>query len=210
MIIAVNKPKGVSSYDVIRKLKKNYPGKKIGHGGTLDPLATGVLVVAIGRQDTKQLSKILKDSRKIYEATIRLGAFSETDDLEGPIQEIDVNKKPSLLQIKNVLQEFTGKIKQFPPKYSAIKINGVPAYKRARRGENFKIKSKDVIVHDIKLLEYNYPFLKIKVETGSGVYIRSLARDIGKKLKTGAYLHELKRVSVGKFKIKEAKNISEF
>lgn len=199
-VFAVYKPKGKTSYDVVRQLKKKYPDEKIGHGGTLDPLAEGVLVVGVGRQATKNLGTILKNTKKVYRAEIELGKTSETDDAEGSITPIENINKPTREKLKKVLNSFIGNIQQAPPRYSAIKIKGVPAYKRVRKGEKFSIPVKQVTIHNIRLIDYTYPIFKIEVICGSGVYIRSLARDIGKKLKTGAYLKNLIRTAVGKYK----------
>jgi len=189
-------------------LKKKYPGKKIGHGGTLDPLAEGVLVVGIGREGTRQLHTVLKGTNKTYIATIELGKTSETDDAEGPItQMIQPYDIPSLEDIQSVLSTFEGSILQIPPQYSAVKIDGVPAYKRARRGEQFTLKPKQVTINSIRLLKYEFPVISFKVVSGSGVYIRSLARDIGVKLKTGAYVTSLVRTAVGSYDQNEAIHI---
>lgn len=201
-IFAVYKPKGISSYDVIRKLKKKYQGERIGHGGTLDPLAEGVLVIGVGRAATKKLSFVLKDADKEYVATIELGGVSETDDSEGPVASVKrkvSSEKLNATQIQRALRTFVGEIKQVPPKYSAAKIRGVSAYKRARRGEEFSLKPKKVTIRKIELLTYAFPILKIWVVCGSGVYIRALARDIGEKLKTGGYLKSLVRTRVGEY-----------
>ncbi|OGK58805.1 tRNA pseudouridine(55) synthase TruB [Candidatus Roizmanbacteria bacterium RIFCSPLOWO2_02_FULL_43_10] len=197
-IIAVYKPKGISSYDVIRKLKQTFPGEKIGHGGTLDPLAEGVLVVGIGQDATRQLGEVLKGTQKEYEVIIKLGEISETDDSEGPIH-TGSDIKPSLSRVTDVLQQFMGEILQTPPQYSAVKVHGKPAYLRMRRGEKVVLEPRRVEILTIDVQSYQYPFLTLRIVCGSGVYIRSLARDIGSALKTGAYVYELKRTRVGDF-----------
>lgn len=206
-LYGVYKPLGISSYDVIRQLKRAFPGQKIGHGGTLDPLAEGVLVVAIGSAYTKQLSEVLKGTEKVYEAVVRLGEISETDDSEGPIKGSDPKKVgPSFTQpeLEKILSFFVGTIQQTPPKYAAIKIGGVPAYKRARRGEEVIPEPKTVHIERIALLSYVYPDVTLEVTCGSGTYIRALARDMGEKLGCGAYLKALKRTRVGQFTAEEA------
>jgi len=205
-IFPVYKPLGISSYDVIRKLKKHFPGEKIGHGGTLDPLAEGVLVVGVGKEATRQLQTVLKGTNKTYEAGIELGKISETDDSEGPISESIEwgGEVPTREEVEKVLATFLGETQQIPPKYSAIKIKGVPAYTRARRGEEFDIEPKTITIRSIDLLEYNFPSLSVRVVAGSGTYIRSLARDIGKALGCGAYMKALKRTAVGEYTIDEA------
>lgn len=198
-IIPVYKPKGPTSYDIVAKVKKITGEKKIGHAGTLDPMASGVLVIGIGRESTKKLKDIVGQEKE-YLATIHLGATSTTDDAEGLISSQPCH--PELVSgsmIKKIIQHFIGKIQQTPPAYSAIKIKGQRAYKLARRGEKPELKARTVEIKDIELISYKWPRLKIKVITGPGVYIRSLARDIGAELKVGGYLEKLERTRVGKF-----------
>jgi len=199
----IYKPKGPTSYDIIRELKKQTEEKRIGHGGTLDPLASGVLIVAIGSEFTKQLDEIAHTDKE-YLATIKLGQTSSTGDEEGEKTDIKYEKEPSENEIKTVLNLFVGKIKQTPPAYSAVKISGIPSYKLARQGKKVPLKERTVSIYETKFLEYNWPILKIDVKCSSGTYIRSLAEDIGKSLKTGAYLSDLVRLRVANFKIKDA------
>lgn len=202
-IFAVYKLRGVTSHDVVNLVRKKTGVKRVGHGGTLDPLAEGVLVIAVGRENTKLLDKYVKGDKE-YIATLRLGYTSETDDEEGNKTIVDTNKQPDLLTIQEIIKGFIGNIKQTPPHYSAIKINGKEAYKRIRKGEDFKMEERDVFIKRIEILKYEYPALELKIECGTGVYIRSLARDIGDKLKTGAYLSKLIRTRVGEFKLEDA------
>lgn len=197
------KPKGISSYDLIRKIKKTFSLKeKIGHAGTLDPLACGVLVIAIGSKFTKKLAKIV-NKEKEYIAEIFLGMESLTDDEEGQKIKIKVNKRPSKDDIQTVLKKFIGKIYQTPPLFSAVKIGGRPAYWYARRNKKIKLTPRLVEIKNIKILKYNWPILKIKVICQKGVYIRSLARGIGQELKVGGYLKNLIRTRLGNFKIED-------
>ncbi len=152
-IFAIYKPKGPTSNGILRKIKKLTGIEKVGHAGTLDPLACGVLVVGVGREATKQLGKIVEKDKE-YITKIRLGAESATDDAEGEIREFEVTKKPTLKKIKTIIQEFKGKIEQTPPVYSAVKVAGQEAYKRARRGEKFVIKPRLVEIKDIKIISY--------------------------------------------------------
>jgi len=198
-IFGVYKEKGITSYDVIDKIKKITGEKRVGHAGTLDPLAKGVLVVAVSRENTKKLKNIVKKEKE-YFATIKLGEYSATDDEEGEKEKVKILKIPSKEKIQTTLNGFTGIIWQRPPLYSAVKIKGKPAYKLARAKKEFTIKKRQVEVKDLKLIKYKWPYLKIKVITGPGTYIRSLARDIGRKLNTGGYLKSLERIKVGKFK----------
>jgi tRNA pseudouridine55 synthase len=196
-IIPIYKPIGCTSYDIIRQIKKKVVEKKIGHGGTLDPFAEGVLVVAVGREATKQLSVVLNHTIKTYEATIFLGATSTTDDREGEVRVIRELPLPiPIEEIESCLKKFIGEILQTPPVYSAVKIQGMPAYKRTRLGEKLVLQPKTVLVKEIKILEYSYPELKIELTCGSGFYVRALARDLGEKLGVGGYLKELKRTRI--------------
>ena len=202
-IFAVNKPVGISSHDVIYQLRRKTGIKRIGHAGTLDPLASGVLVVAVGREYTKQLDTIVK-SEKEYIAEIFLGETSTTDDMEGEKTVINQEIKPSLQETETIIKQFIGKIMQTPPIYSAIKQKGKVAYKEARKGNALILEPREVEIKDIEIINYEFPIIKLKITCGKGVYIRSLARDIGEKLKTGGYMKSLIRTRVGEFKIKDA------
>ena len=195
-VIAVYKPKGWSSYDVIRRLKRETGEKRIGHGGTLDPFAEGVLIVGIGREGTKQLGTILKNTLKTYQGVIVFGASSTTDDPEGVITHQENFVMPDKKDIEETCKKFIGEIWQTPPIYSAVKLQGQPAYKRVRRGEEVVLQPKQVLVKEIKILEYAPPRVKIEVTCGSGVYIRALARDIAETLGTKGYLEELIRTRI--------------
>lgn len=209
-IIAVNKPKGPTSHDMIDRLRRLTGEKRIGHAGTLDPLASGVLVVAIGREFTKQIDSLMK-TEKEYVAMIKLGETSSTDDAEGEKRVFinvwtgrDSAPLPDESSVKNVLSKFIGEIMQTPPAYSAIKMKGKKAYELAREGKAVEMKPRPVWIKEIELLKYDWPFLRIRVTCGPGVYIRSLARDIGEKLGVGGYMAELERIRVGNFKIENA------
>jgi tRNA pseudouridine55 synthase len=202
-IFAVYKPKGMSSHDVIYHVRKATGVKRVGHGGTLDPLASGVLVVAVGRENTRQLATIVAKEKE-YMATIKLGLESTTDDEEGEKNIIDESRMPQLDEIKATVTPFIGSISQMPPIYSALKVKGKNAYKYARQGKQVVLKARMVIIKDIEIISYEYPILVIQVVTGPGVYIRSLARDIGKNLGTGAYLADLERTRVGEYTLENA------
>ncbi len=209
------KPKNWSSYDVIRFLKKELNEKKIGHGGTLDPLAEGVLIIGIKREGTKRLAQFLKEKDKEYIATIILGGVSETFDVEGEISYLEVKKWPTEEKIKKCLKKFKGKILQVPPPYSAVKISGKSAYKLARIGKKLELKPREVFVSEIQLLDYRLLKeklleIKVRLKVKSGFYVRSFANDFGKILNTGGVLKELLRTQVGEFKIKEAITIEDF
>lgn len=198
MIIAVWKPKGISSNKYLTQIKKITGIKKVGHAGTLDPLASGILIVGIGRESTKKLFDQLQKEKE-YIAKIKLGEESTTDDEEGEKTIWKVGKPPLISIINNVVHSFIGEIEQTPPQYSAVKIKGKEAYKYARKGQAVKLKPRKALIKDIQIISYNYPYLILKVTTGPGVYIRTLAKDIGEKLKTGGYIAELERTRVGEF-----------
>jgi len=212
--ILVNKPKGVTSHDVVARARKilyslGHDKVKIGHGGTLDPNATGLLILAIGREYTKKLAEIAQKTVKTYEAEIILGSRSSTDDSEGKITKGNDLKNLKTEDIKRVLKSFLGMQKQVPPIYSAVKIKGKKAYELARKGKSIKLAARKIRVYDITLVSYKYPTLKIVCKVSSGTYIRALARDIGEKIGTGAYLKELRRIRVGRFSIKNAVGLNE-
>jgi len=207
-IIAVYKPVGVSSFDAIKRLRLLTGLRKIGHAGTLDPLAKGVLVIGIGKEACKSLAENVKKEKE-YLATIKLGQESSTDDGEGTKKTTKNAKKPKLEEIKSILPKFQGLVSQIPPIFSAIKVNGQRAYSLARKGKSFSLKPRTIEIKQIELLRYKWPNLRIRVITGPGVYIRSLARDMGRKLGCGGYLTSLERTRVGEFISKEAKHIYE-
>lgn len=206
-IFAVYKPRGVTSHDIVNQVRRKTGVKRVGHGGTLDPLAEGVLVIAVGREFTKQLDKYVKGDKE-YVATLQLGYNSETDDAEGEKTKIS-DIRPKTDEIRKVLKGFVGSISQMPSKYSAIKVQGKEAYKRIRKGEEFEMEPRSVEIKEIEVVNYEYPILEIRVSCGTGTYIRSLARDIGEKLKTGAYLFQLIRTRVGEFSLENVMKIEE-
>ena len=208
MIFAIYKSKGPTSNFIVQKIKRITGIKKVGHAGTLDPLAKGVLVIGVGRASTKKLSQVVAKEKE-YLATIKLGLKSTTDDEEGIKEKITVLERPNKKDIQKVIKKFEGEILQVPPIYSAIKIKGKEAYKLARKGQEVQLKPRKVKVKKITLQDYKWPYFKIRVVTGPGVYIRSLARDIGQNLKTGGYLSNLERTRVGKFNRDNALNFTQ-
>lgn len=208
MLLNVLKPKGMTSHDVVDAIRRITKEKRVGHSGTLDPFAEGVLVVAVSRESTKQLQNLLK-SDKEYIALIELGKESSTGDPEGDITIIKEKVSISKKDIEKVLKQFIGEIEQTPPIYSAIKIKGVPAYKLARKGKSPILKKRKVTIYSIKILSFKSPLLELKIKSSSGTYIRTLAKDIGEKLNTGAYVKELKRTRVGAYSIEDSKTLKE-
>jgi tRNA pseudouridine55 synthase len=204
--LLIDKPAGWTSHDVVAKvrniLKKEAGHKvKVGHTGTLDPFATGLLVLMVGNY-TKKAAEFSKLD-KTYEAEITLGSVSSTGDIEGEITKKS-DDKPSLDDIYRALEQFTGEIEQTPHRFSALKIDGQRAYKLAREGKEVILEPRKITIYSIKNVEYNYPKLKLITEVSSGTYIRSLAEDIGEKLGTGAYLTFLRRIKVGALELKDA------
>ncbi len=210
MIVLIDKEKGVTSFDVVSKVRKITGIKRVGHGGTLDPNATGLLIVAIGREDTPKLGDISKNTTKIYLAEIILGEKRDTDDIEGKIVSENKNIIPTQDQINEILSKFVGEMEQIPPIYSAIKMNGRKAYDIARAGGTVQMKPRQVVIHKIYDVFYLYPKLVFRVEVSSGTYIRSLARDIGNELGTYGYLNNLRREKIGEYELKDALSILEF
>ena len=204
-LILVNKPKGWTSHDVVNKLRSILHQKKIGHTGTLDPMATGVLPVLLG--NATKLSKYLIEHDKTYIAVIKLGIKTNTGDEEGEIIErkevnIDILKNT---YIEDVLKSFIGNQKQKPPIYSAIKINGKKLYEYARNNESVEIQERDIEVYEAKLLEINKNEVEIRIQisVSKGTYIRKLCEDISEKLGTVGYMKELERIRVDKYYIKD-------
>ncbi len=197
-IFAVYKPKGMTSHDVINFLRRRTGERRIGHAGTLDPLAQGVLVVGVGREATKQLGQY-EIKEKEYLAEICLGQESSTGDEEGVKKEILPKIIPQQITIEKTLKHFVGRIDQIPPIYSAIKISGRPAYRYARSGKEIKLAARQVEIKKIEIIFYQWPLLKLRIITGPGVYIRALARDLGQSLGTAGYLTALERTRVGEF-----------
>lgn len=206
-IFAVYKETGKTSHDIVDELRRLTGEKKVGHAGTLDPLAEGVLVVGVGRTATKKLARITEHEKE-YLAEIILGKYSTTDDNEGEKQNVKVTEIPDENTIRSTLRTFQGKIKQKPPRFSAVRLAGKRAYKLAREKKHFRLPERDVFIKEIHLLGYNWPIIKIRLVTGPGVYVRSLARDVGRKLHTGGYLQSLRRTRVGEYKKENALTIS--
>ncbi len=209
-ILIINKPAGPTSYDIVDQIKKITRTKKVGHAGTLDPFAQGVLIILIN-QATKLQTKFM-DMPKTYIGTLKLGETSNTYDPEGKIMQSSRNNGqtnpnyqiPSIQTVKNIINTFIGEIEQIPPIHSAIKVNGERAYKLAWKGEKPELQPRKIKIYNIKILDYKWPYLKIEVNCGRGTYIRSLAHDIGQKLDCGAYLQTLIRTKIGKFIIENS------
>lgn len=212
-IVLVDKPSGITSFGVVARVRRRLSEKqgkkvKVGHTGTLDPFATGLMILVVGKE-CKNAGKYSKLD-KIYEAIIRLGATSSTGDPEGEITQTEntsftpEKSKNLQVEIERVLQQFVGEIKQTPPAFSAVKINGQRAYKLARKGEKVDIPVRTVTVYSLELLHYSYPDLHVRARVSSGTYIRSLAEDIGSMLGMGAYCAQLRRIKIADYDVESA------
>ncbi len=201
-ILGVNKPAGMTSFDVVRQIKKETGIKKIGHGGTLDPMATGVLPILFN--EATAFFDVLLNSVKIYETEIQLGTFTDTDDKEGQITETLPVKEITLEEIKKHIESLTGTISQIPPQYSALKVDGKRAYDLAREGKEVVLKAREVTVYLWDTISYDTEtkIIKARIHCGSGTYIRSLGKDLAIKLQTAGHLISLRRVSSGGIDIK--------
>lgn len=204
-VVLVDKPKGLSSFEVIKKLRKKFETPKVGHAGTLDPNATGLLLVGVGK-GTKELSTLV-GLPKTYEAEIRLGVRTDTGDSTGAVVEkhelIHVTKDSA----RAILMEMKGTLLLAVPAYSATKQGGVPLYKKARRGEGLVIPFREMEIHEAELLEIEGELVRVRFNVGSGTYIRSLAEEFGKRLGTVATLENLRRTRIGTFRVEEAEGI---
>ena len=211
-VILIDKPQGMTSFGVVARLRRvlsNQAGKKVkvGHTGTLDPFATGLMIIVTGKKcrEAETFTKL----DKWYEAEIILGKNSSTGDPEGEITDVS-DYEPSLEEVQQVISQFVGKIEQTPPIFSAIKINGERAYRLAREGKQVKIPKRVIEIYSLELLAYEYPKLKIRTHVSSGTYIRTLAVDIGEKLGTGAYCENLRRMKIADYSIDTAKTLADF
>lgn len=212
-VLLIDKPAGMTSFGVVARLRRILSQRagrkvKIGHTGTLDPFATGLMILVVGTEckNAGTYSKL----DKVYEATIRLGETSTTGDPEGEIEMNPGAVAPTLSEVKAALARFTGEITQRPPVFSAIKINGQRAYKLARDGQAVEMPERTVQVYSLEVLAYRYPELRVRTHVSSGTYIRSLAVDVGVALGTGAYCTELRRLAVADFQVTNAQKLADY
>jgi len=211
----IDKPPGPTSHDIVDQIRRITGERRVGHAGTLDPFASGLLIVAVGRDSTKELSNFV-GLDKVYEATFVLGASSDTDDLTGKIMPMpfppefqfphNCSDRCSYEEtIKSAMQTFVGPIEQIPPAYSAIKIKGKKMYEAAREGKPLEVKARLVTIYEYELLDANsIDKIRVRVHCSSGTYIRALARDLGRALGVGGYVSELRRTAIGSYRIEEA------
>lgn len=208
IFLLVNKPKEWTSFDVVAKIRNTIRVKKIGHAGTLDPLASGLLILAIGKA-TKKIDS-MQAIDKNYIATIKLGAITKTYDLESEEENHIDASKVNKQEIENVLKDLRGVIKQTPPLYSAKKIKGQRMYVYARKNEEIEIPEIEITINNLEILAYENNILKLDINCSKGTYIRSIANDIGQKLGVGGYLAELVRDSIGEYKLENALDLEDF
>ena len=208
-ILNINKPAGISSTRVVGRIKRLLPPRtKVGHAGTLDPFATGVLLVLVGRA-TKWCEQLMGRPKQ-YVATIKLGATTATLDPESPELPVDgpINR-PDEARVKEVLGRFIGEVRQLPPQFSALKVGGRPAYQLARRGEQVALQPRTVRIDQLELIDCQWPNLKLRIDCGRGTYIRALARDVGGILSGGGYLTALCRTRIGPFDVESAVTVEQ-
>ncbi len=201
-LLNLNKPVGVSSAGVLGRIKRLVKPAKIGHAGTLDPLASGVLVACIG--PATRLVEYVQQMPKRYRATFLLGRTSESDDIERPVTELADAPIPSRDEIDRATSRFIGETEQRPPVFSALKVGGRPAYQLARKGRQIELAPRNVMIHRLEVVHYDYPTLVLDVECGSGTYIRALGRDLAESLGTAAVMSALERTAVGSFRVEDA------
>lgn len=213
MILLIDKPAGITSFGVVARVRRKLTERaghkvKVGHTGTLDPFATGLLILLTDK-DTKLSNSFLKLD-KSYEATICLGVTSTTGDPEGELTQNTVVTTPSLEEVEAVIPQFIGKISQKVPAFSAVKVNGRRAYDLARKGKSVNTPTREVEIYSLEIIDYTYPALKIRTHVSSGTYIRTLGEDIGKALKTGAYLTELRRTEIANYSVADSTKLDVF
>ena len=201
-LLVVDKPLGASSMDVVRWVRRAGGGVKVGHAGTLDPLATGVVICCLG-QATRYV-EMLMGLTKVYDAEIDFSCFTTTDDREGEQQPVAIAIPPDELALKSALTHFVGCIKQRPPAYSAVHVDGKRAYRLARRGINVELPLRTVQVDQVQLLGFAWPLASVRITCGRGTYVRSIARDLGTRLGTGGHLRALRRTAVGPYNLDQA------
>lgn len=201
-VIIFNKPKGFTSQYAVTKVKKILKVKKAGHAGTLDPIATGVLLICLN--EATKIAPILMELEKEYLFKSRFGISTNTYDTEGKITKVVENFELDRTKIEETVKKYTGEIIQTPPMYSAVKVGGKPLYKLARKGIEVERKPKKVIIHSIQIEDFSPPFVTFRVVCGKGMYVRSLCNDIGEELGMGAHIVELERTRVGNFKVEDS------
>ncbi len=203
-ILFIDKPSGITSFDVIRRLRRERGIKKMGHAGTLDPLATGLLIIAVGKS-TKRINEFM-GLPKEYEVLIEFGKTSNTYDADGTLIDGILRDIPRE-EFERALVPFIGDIQQMPPAFSALKIKGQRAYDLARKGEKVELQARPVHIESMEILMWSWPLVRLRVKCGKGTYIRSIAHDLGNALGTGGYVKELRRTAIGEFRVDDAEKM---
>jgi tRNA pseudouridine55 synthase len=206
-VFNINKSAGLTSRDVVNRVQRRVRPDKAGHAGTLDPLATGVLLVCVG--PATRLVEHAQRLRKSYRGTFLLGQRSDTDDVEHEVEIVAGAPRPTRAEIDAALPRFVGEISQRPPRHSAVKIAGRRAYELARAGVEFEPDARTVVIHCINVVRYEYPELVLEVDCGSGAYIRSLGRDLAESLRTCAVMSALERTAIGDFRVDDAMTLAD-
>lgn len=201
-LIVLNKPAGITSAKALYRVRRLTGQKKSGHAGTLDPAATGVLLLCLGK--ATRLVELIMDQPKVYQATARLDVTSESFDSDRPLQAVEVSTQPTGIELENALQVFAGQIQQVPPRISAIKVGGVPSYKLQRTGASVELAARTVHVYSISLRHFAWPTIGFEMCCGRGTYVRSIIRDVGVALGTGGCLTGLQRLRIGPFGIEDS------
>lgn len=201
-LLCVNKSTGMTSRDVVNLVQRRLKPIKVGHAGTLDPLATGVLVLLIGK--ATRLTEYVQRMPKTYRSTFRLGATSDTEDIEGNVTELPNALRIERAQIERALPRFVGSVEQMPPAFSALKVNGRRAYALARAGKSVELKARTIEIHSLSIDRFEYPDFELTIECGSGTYVRSLGRDIARSVNSEAIMTALNRTAIGPFTLENA------
>ncbi len=209
VIVPINKHSGISSFGVVHQIRKATGIKKVGHAGTLDPFAEGVLIIGIGRSATRQLDSYMRQEKE-YLARVVLGVVTDTDDPTGKVLERNDFVVPEPETLNDVIKRYIGEIDQIPPRYSALKVGGVRLYKLARKGIEIERKPRKVLIKQIEMINFTADGFYIRVVCSHGTYIRSLAYDIGRELGFGAHLSELTRVRIGQFTVDSSESLDQF
>ncbi|MCY7291376.1 MAG: tRNA pseudouridine(55) synthase TruB [Ferruginibacter sp.] len=207
-VILIDKPLHWTSFDVVRKIRNSIKIKKVGHAGTLDPLATGLLIVCTGKY-TKKINEYMAQVKQ-YTGTFTLGATTPTYDKESTPENFKDYNDITSAQLNMAAQKFIGEIQQLPPIYSAIKKDGVALYELARRGEEVELKARTVYINEFEITNITLPVVTFKILCGTGTYIRSVAHDMGTALGSGAYLSELRRTKIGEYNVNDALTMEDF
>jgi tRNA pseudouridine55 synthase len=206
-VLLVDKPGGFTSHDVVARLRRKLAMKRIGHAGTLDPMATGLLIILVGK--ATRISQYLTNLDKEYEGTIELGKITNSQDADGEVMETRPVPPLTEAEVRTAMQAFLGDQYQTPPMFSAIKVDGVPLYKRARKGEEVEREPRFIRVAGYELTRFALPHLDFRLRCSKGTYVRTLAHDLGQKLGCGAHLSALRRTATDKFRIDAALPLEE-